>query len=71
MKLKYPQKNPQKQGRILEGKFWQARIYIPVKLSINCNVVKAKRLLVDCNLVVVKRWLADYNLVKFRDCLLS
>ena len=31
MKLKLPQKNPQKQGRILEGGgiFWLARIYIP------------------------------------------
>ena len=33
MKLKWPQKNPQKQGRILEGGwgefFWLARIYTP------------------------------------------
>ena len=38
MKLKWPPKNPQKQGRILEGRgggeifFWLARIYTPVLL---------------------------------------
>ena len=52
MKLKYRKKNPQKQGRILEGEgeefFWLARIYTPGSLNIlffpiPCNPTPAFR----------------------------